>query len=86
MQNATFDNSFAAAPKPRKNARGSGRNTGRGASRNKSLVAFLGAIKFLRDARSSAAQQLERGFARPQPQARQRKPLADERYCIRSAN
>ncbi|MDA8962218.1 hypothetical protein N9H37_02580 [Congregibacter sp.] len=51
---------------------------------NNSLVAFLGAIKFRKP--THAANDVERYFAQPQPQARQRRKLAEENYWIRSAN
>jgi hypothetical protein len=52
--------------------------------RSNSLVAFLGAIKFRKP--TQAANDVERYFAQPQPQARQRRQLAEENYWIRSAN
>ncbi|MFK8043227.1 hypothetical protein [Congregibacter sp.] len=49
-----------------------------------SLVAFLGAIKFRKPA--NAATDVDQYFAQPQPQARQRRQLAEENFWIRSAN
>ncbi|EAQ96057.1 hypothetical protein [Congregibacter litoralis] len=49
-----------------------------------SLVAFLGAIKFRKPTR--AANDVDQYFAQPQPQARQRRQLAEENYWVRSAN
>lgn len=54
---------------------------------NKSLVAFLGAIRFLRGKRHQNVVTVERGFAQPHPRARQLRTLAEESYyCVRSAN
>ncbi|WP_439100673.1 hypothetical protein [Congregibacter sp.] len=49
-----------------------------------SLVAFLGAIKFRKP--TQAANDVDQYFAQPQPQARQRRQLAEENYWVRSAN
>lgn len=65
----------------KENTASSSANSG---STNNSLVAFLGAIKFRKP--KHAANDVERYFAQPQPQARQRRQLAEENYWIRSAN
>jgi hypothetical protein len=50
----------------------------------KSLVAFLRAIQFRKSGAEEA--QVDRYFAKPRPRARQRRPLTEENYWIRSAN
>lgn len=55
-----------------------------GSLSGKSLVAFLRAIKFRKSDTEEA--QVDRYFAKPRPRARQRRPLTEENYWIRSAN
>jgi hypothetical protein len=55
-----------------------------GSLSGKSLVAFLRAIKFRKSSAEEA--QVDRYFAKPRPRARQRRPLTEENYWIRSAN
>ena len=60
---------------------------GIGKIHNKSLVAFLGAIRSLRGQQHENAGTVERGFAQPQPLVRRRRAMTDESYyCVRSAN
>jgi hypothetical protein len=53
-------------------------------SAGKSLVAFLRAIKFHKP--HTRTGHVDRYFAQLQPQARQRRALAEENYWVRSAN
>jgi hypothetical protein len=59
-----------------------GKRSGRLSS--KSLVAFLRAIKFRKS--NTDETQVDRYFAKPRPRARQRRPLTEENYWVRSAN
>lgn len=64
-------------------AHSSAKNSGTDVRQN-SLVAFLGAIKFRKPQRGDRS--VDRYFAQPQPQARQRRQLAEENFWVRSAN
>ncbi|MDP5054904.1 MAG: hypothetical protein NWP69_14035 [Congregibacter sp.] len=57
---------------------------GPGKKPRKSLVAFLSAIKFRKPSTDTST--VDSCFAQPQPRARQRRPLAEENYWVRSAN
>ncbi|MFT7286969.1 MAG: hypothetical protein ACI87W_001078 [Halieaceae bacterium] len=83
MKNTTQDNNQRTPRLEEKNRRDGQQSHASGPN---SLVAFLRAIKFRKNACAQDRAVDERTFARPHPQARQGRPLAEEASCVRSAN